>query len=230
MSEQLSAAVTRVEVEGLGEAQELALAALRLGSTFRHAAEAAGVARPTIYRWMQTDPHFRAAYNAWKQEQGESARGRLLQLADEAVDVIANALRGNDRKAAVQVLKSAGALRPGRPQATDAKVVELQMDLRRFQEEYRAARAMVAHLLTRAGFSPAEQRRFIREHGVRTEADSDPRTAHRVAPAGEQPDEQMRAEFGQAVNGLGGETTAPPPTGLSRDGDDGSELQAAETQ
>lgn len=81
MSDQ-STAVSRVEAEGLGQTQEAALAALRAGSTFRNAAEVAGVGRCTIYRWMQSDPHFRAAYNVWKLEQRESARGRLLKLAD----------------------------------------------------------------------------------------------------------------------------------------------------
>lgn len=100
MSEQ-ETTVVRGQVEGLGQTQEAALAALQTGSTFRQAAEVAGVARPTIYRWMQNDPHFRAAYNAWKLEQGESARGRLVKLADQAVDVIQASLSLNDRKAAV---------------------------------------------------------------------------------------------------------------------------------
>jgi transposase-like protein len=73
-------------VEGLSESQELALAALRAGATFGKAAEAAGVNRTTVYRWVHGDPHFRAAYNAWQQAAAESARARLTQLADLAVD------------------------------------------------------------------------------------------------------------------------------------------------
>jgi transposase-like protein len=146
MSEQVTGAMMRVEIEGLGQTQEAALAALRTGSTYRQAAEAAGVSRPTIYRWMQSDPHFRAAYNAWKQEQTESARGRLLKMADQAVDVLEQGLRANDRHVAMQVLKGTGALRQGRREATDPKVLKLQMDLLRFRDEYRAARALVEHL------------------------------------------------------------------------------------
>jgi uncharacterized protein YerC len=81
MAEQVTTTVVRAEIEGLGQTQELALAALRKGRTFRQAAQAAGVSRPTIYRWVQSDPHFRAAYNAWKQEQTESALMRLT-IAD----------------------------------------------------------------------------------------------------------------------------------------------------
>jgi uncharacterized protein YerC len=111
MSDQGTAAVTRAEIEGLGQTQEAALAALRTGCTFRQAAHEAGVSRPTIYRWVQSDPHFRAAYNAWKLEQVESARSRLIRLTDKAVDVVENALATDNHRVAVQVLKGSGAMR-----------------------------------------------------------------------------------------------------------------------
>jgi transposase len=48
-------------VEGLGQTQQTALAALKGGKSFPQAAEVAGVSRATVYRWVQSDPHFRAA-------------------------------------------------------------------------------------------------------------------------------------------------------------------------
>jgi hypothetical protein len=168
MSEQVTATAVRAEIEGLGQTQELALAALRTGSTFRQAAQAAGVSRPTIYRWMQSDPHFRAAYNAWKQEQLESARSRILRLTDKAVDVVEGALADNDRRVAVHVLKSTGALDRGRRESIDPKVVKLELEVQRLRSEYQAAEAMMKHLLTKMGLSPREQREFIRKNGIRS--------------------------------------------------------------
>ena len=165
MSDQ-STAVSRVEAEGLGRTQEAALAALRTGSSFRQAAEAAGVSRPTIYRWVQSDPHFRAAYNAWMQEQAESARGRLLKLADKAVDVVEAELGRSNEKVAVQVLRNMGVIRGRREESTNPKVLKLEMEVKRLEGEYRAAEALVKHLLTQGGLTPDEQRRFIRARGV----------------------------------------------------------------
>lgn len=223
MTELSKGATPSTEVEKISPSQEAALAALRTGSTFREAAEVAGVARPTIYRWMQNDPHFRAAYNAWKLEQGESARGRLLKLADQAVDVIEASLNLNDRKAAVQVLKTAGALRPGRREATDPKLLKMQMDLRRFQDEYRAARAMLEHLLTKMGMSPADQQQFIRQHGVRTVADSDPRATGVAALVSQHAHEPTQAELEEAVQRFDDETTEETLQELSRASDEEAE-------
>lgn len=157
-----------VRGKGLREKQERALAALRGGSSFPQAAQAAGVGRATVYRWMQSDPHFRAAYNAWQQEQAESASSRLLKLADQAVDVVEKALVRGDEKVAVGVLKSIGAMRRPQRGATDPQVLKLQMQLQRERDKYKACEGMVRHLLTKAGLTAAEQRQYIREHSLAT--------------------------------------------------------------
>ena len=157
-----------VRGKGLREKQESALSALRGGSSFPQAAQAAGVGRATVYRWMQSDPHFRAAYNAWQQEQAESAQARLLRLADQAVDVVEKALVRGDQKVAVGVLKSIGAMRRPQRGATDPQVLKLQMQLQRERDKYKACEGMVQHLLTKAGLTAAEQRQYIREHGLST--------------------------------------------------------------
>ena len=65
-------AIESISADGLGQTQQTALAALKGGKSFPQAAEVAGVNRATVYRWVQADPHFRAAYNQWQQEQAES--------------------------------------------------------------------------------------------------------------------------------------------------------------
>jgi AcrR family transcriptional regulator len=118
-----SSAQEIVRVTELARKQQTALAALRGGSGFPDAAQAAGVSRATVYRWVRSDPQFRAAYNEWQQAQAESARARLLGLADKAVDVVEKALGRLDQHVAVRMLKDLGALRrPGRG-ATDPEAV-----------------------------------------------------------------------------------------------------------
>jgi hypothetical protein len=142
-------------------AQQGAIEALRNGCSFVRAAEAAGVSRVTLYRWVRADAAFRAAYNAWQAEMADSARARLLKLTDQAVDVVEAALRRNDEKTAVQMLKDLGVLRPRRRGSTDAEVVGLQIDLQQKREYRKASTAMMRHLLGKAGKSRKQQRQII---------------------------------------------------------------------
>src|SRR6185437_7546952 len=91
---------SEVQVVGMNTAQETALAALRSGSSFPQAAEQAGVNRATVYRWVQRDAAFRAAYNAWQHELVESAHARLLKLSERAVEVLEHALKHGDKDVA----------------------------------------------------------------------------------------------------------------------------------
>src|SRR5579884_1980191 len=127
--------------------QQEALAAIKAGMSFPKAAEAAGVGRTTIYRWVQSDPHFRAAYNAWQHETRESAHARLLKLTEKAVEVVEAAMRRSDEKTAVALLKHLGVLRPRKAGATEPKVLQMQMLLEKSKQEYRADKAMAQHLL-----------------------------------------------------------------------------------
>ena len=54
------------------------------------------------------------------------------------------------------------------PRATDPQVLKLQMQLQRERDKYKACEGMVQHLLTKAGLTAAEQRQYIREHGLST--------------------------------------------------------------
>jgi hypothetical protein len=146
--------------EGLSGAQETALAALREGQTFVAAAQRAGVARATVYRWVQSDPHFQAAYNLWQRELAESARVRLLKLTDKAVEVIEKALARNDEQVAMQMLRHTGVLRRRREQSTDVEVLGLQNELKQRREHQRVAQGLLHGMLAKAGV-PLKQREQI---------------------------------------------------------------------
>jgi transposase-like protein len=158
-----------VRVEGLSGAQETALAALKGGGTFAKAAEEAGVNRTTLYRWVHGDPHFRAAYNVWQREAAESARARLVKLADVAVDVVEKALRRGDEKVALKVLRGMGALRKRRSGSTRPEVLDLQIQLRDKRELGNAERGMLHHLMKKMGM-PARQRKHVIAGGRGTSA------------------------------------------------------------
>ncbi len=68
--------------EQLSPAQARAIEMLASGHTVATAAEAVGVGRTTIYRWLKGDAAFVAAFNAWQQDMLDTARGRLLALTD----------------------------------------------------------------------------------------------------------------------------------------------------
>jgi hypothetical protein len=146
-------------IEGLSGAQETALAALPAGGTFVKAAAEAGVSRVTVYRWVRDDPHFQAAYTAWQQEAAESARARLVKLADKAVDVVERALDRDDEKVALKVLRGVGALRKGRKASTRPEVLDLKIQLRNKRELRRAETAMLGHLMKKLGI-PARDRKW----------------------------------------------------------------------
>jgi len=153
-------------VEALSDTQRVAFETLRGGRSFAAAAEKAGVARMTVYRWVKSDAEFRAAYNAWRQELAESAQSRLLKLADKAVDCVEEALKVNDYGVAVTVLTKMGIMRRTGRGSIDPQVVRMQQDLEQRQEKFKAAIALMRHLLEKAGMSPQEQIQFIRRHGV----------------------------------------------------------------
>lgn len=146
---------------GLKPKQEVALVALREGQRLADAAQNAGVDRATLYRWIQNDAHFKAAYNLWQQEVTESARSRLLKLAEKAVDVVEQQLEGGNERVALHLLRHLGVMRRRRQGSTDPEVLDLQITLGQKRDRYNAQRAMTNHLLTKAGFRPSERKRMM---------------------------------------------------------------------
>lgn len=85
--------------------------------------------RRTVSRWLQSDPHFAAAYNAWRKETITSARARVLAMADLALDTMQSAIQQGDARIAVQIAKAAGALEPQTPGPADPKHLERRREL-----------------------------------------------------------------------------------------------------
>ena len=230
--------------KGMSEKQQKAMAALRCGSSFPQAAEAAGVNRSTVHRWVQNDPQFRARYNAWQQEMVESSRARLLTMLDKAVDVIGKALDRGDEQTAVAMLRNIGVMRrPGR-QATDPEMLSLEMNITRHRETYRLGETLAKHMLGKVGLSDAEQKEYLRQYGlaglqkqlekadakaphvtksVEPEHQSGTEPAHRQGDRG---DGQEDRSDGQGDKAFGSEAQARRGTGGQ--GDDGSRKLAGD--
>ena len=126
----------------LTDRQMAFLRALVSGKKILFAAAAAGVSRSTVYRW-QSDSHFVAALNAWRQHSEELTRNRLLVLAEKAVDALDGALAGGDRGAALSVLKEMGILAPVRRGLTDAHAIDREKDMKRRRRQLKQDRRLM---------------------------------------------------------------------------------------
>ncbi|HET6249883.1 MAG TPA: hypothetical protein VFE47_19490 [Tepidisphaeraceae bacterium] len=98
-------------VEMLRTQQQYALEDLMAGKTYTEAASTAGVNRRTLFRWVNHDPAFRAALEAWRQRAARTAEDRLTQAADAAAATLSSAATRDFRAAAI-LLKGRGLL-PG---------------------------------------------------------------------------------------------------------------------
>jgi len=169
-----------------------------------------GSHRATLYRWVQSDPKFRAAYNAWQQELVESCRARLLTFVEQAVEVVGKAIIRDDRKVAMGVLRQLGVMRAPSRQLTDPQTLALQMDLDRQREQHRLGEKMAKHLLGKMGMTPAEQRQYIRDNGVeglQEELQKADRKALPPAP-GEEPADKLKVPITSGgTGGLGDKGT-----------------------
>jgi hypothetical protein len=99
--------------------QEQALTHLASGKSIAAAARSAGVNRRTVFRWLESDPHFAAAYNAWRKETVASGRARVLAMTDIALDTVQSAILDGNARVAVQVAKATGVMDAPKPGTTD---------------------------------------------------------------------------------------------------------------
>jgi transposase-like protein len=95
----------------LSPRQMAALKAFHGGSSLAEAAKAAGVTRQTLHRWRTQYHSFSEAMEVWEEGQMVIARSRLVDMADNAIDALANAIEKGDARAAMMVLKSLRILR-----------------------------------------------------------------------------------------------------------------------
>ena len=87
---------TKHDVDGFPPEQEAALAVLVAGQGIEAAAKSAGVHRSTLHRWRTTDPAFEIEYRRRRREVREASEARLMQVADQALDVVAKAIGEGD--------------------------------------------------------------------------------------------------------------------------------------
>ena len=78
------------------------------GRSDQEAAETVGVARETVTRWRNDNPHFAAQLNRQRRLIWGCSHDRLRALASRAVDTLDAALQNGDARAAVEVLKAVG--------------------------------------------------------------------------------------------------------------------------
>lgn len=108
----------------LDPAQRMAIIKLSQGSSRVEAARAAGVTRTTLYRWLNQDVAFQAAFNTWQSDVINTAQAQLLASTHIALEAVMKAIRGGDARLAWKVLESQGVT--ARPRGGSTDVVELQ--------------------------------------------------------------------------------------------------------
>ena len=97
----------------LSAAEMTAIQHLLSGSSVTAAAEAAGVDRTTLHRWMRHKVHFREALDQNREDLQATFDARLTALVDVAID----GLKGGvlvDPKTALAFLEKSGLLQPRR--------------------------------------------------------------------------------------------------------------------
>ena len=78
------------------------------GRTDQETAETVGVARETVTRWRNDNPHFTAELNRQRRLIWGDSHDRLRALASKAVDTIETSLAFNTSRVALEVLKAIG--------------------------------------------------------------------------------------------------------------------------
>ena len=134
-------APTSQELQQQLSAEQLrVLAEITAGRGITAAAQTLGIHRSTIHRWLNHDPAFRAAYNAWRQELMELSRSRLLKGSESAIDAVLAACDRGDARIGLSLLKSLGVL--SRPQigSANARYAATEQELDRRADRVRIAK------------------------------------------------------------------------------------------
>ena len=112
-----------------------ALESLMSGHSMSAAAKGAGVARATLYRWMNEDPQFRAAHNSWQKDTISAVRSSILALTEPALRAVAAQLEAGDGKMGLALLKSLGMLAPPSPGSTEVADVRKEQQIEKKRKE-----------------------------------------------------------------------------------------------
>ena len=148
-------------VQGLSVEQEKALACLIKGEPIKTAAQAAGVNRGTVYRWIKADALFRSAFITWQQEQRESCRAALYKAAEAAVGRIVHVV-DFDSKLALTLCRELGFF-SGRDKAiTDLEMVQKEIAAEQLEVEGALEWRQLNQQLRKAGLSLAQAKQLSR--------------------------------------------------------------------
>ena len=148
-------------VQGLSLEQEKALACLIKGEPIKAAAQAAGVNRGTVYRWIKADALFRSSFITWQQEQRESCRAALYKAAEAAVARIVEVV-DFDSKLALTLCRELGFF-GGRDKAiTDLAMVQKEIAAEQLEMEGALEWRQLNQQLRKAGLSLAQAKQLSR--------------------------------------------------------------------
>jgi hypothetical protein len=141
MSTGLVQANTTITTTPVAEAPEMppaqiaALDALLSGKTAADAATAAGISRSTLYNWLGKDFRFQAALNRGRRDLRQAVACRADQLASEAAECVARALRDGDVKAALEIIKRSNIFTASRIGSDDETELRQEDEKRRVDRE-----------------------------------------------------------------------------------------------
>lgn len=88
----------------LAAQQEAAIAALLAGKSVTAAAKAAEVDRSTVHRWLKDDFLFQTSLSRGRQELRDGLQGRLLAMAEQAMDTVEKRIKGGDPCTALAIV------------------------------------------------------------------------------------------------------------------------------
>ena len=103
----------------LSAAEMTAIQQLLSGSSVTAAAEAAGVDRTTLHRWMRRKVHFREALTRAQEELEATFALRLAAINDIAIDRLKIGVSVDDSKTALAFLEKSGVLRARRSEVAE---------------------------------------------------------------------------------------------------------------
>ena len=131
---------SRLSVEQLN-----AIDVLVQGRSDQETAVTVGVARETVTRWRNDNPHFAAQLNRQRRLIWGNSHDRLRALASKAVDTLDLALQNGDARAAVEVLKAVGLYGQLPPTSgpEDAELVLLEAAKGRAELEFKKQRPSI---------------------------------------------------------------------------------------
>ena len=128
-----------IETHAISAKQEQAINLMVAGTSLCETAARLGVGRGTLYRWMQEDADFIAAYNGWRRDLGRVARSRLLTMTDSALKTVQEAIDKGNAKLAFDLIKQLGLFAVEPPGSDDPEVVRRETVIARKEQEQKLA-------------------------------------------------------------------------------------------